>query len=254
MLHSIAPLPARVEGILSERIARLSSEHQQFLQLACVEGETFTAQTIATIQQRNLSDVVHHLSGVLDRQHHLIVAETTVDPTTETVARYRFRHILFQHYVYRQLDPVERRQTHADIAHALETLHHDSASAMAVPLAHHFEQGGRPEKAMHYLLLAGQRANQMVAQTEAIIHLENGLALLQELPETPVRHCRELDFHLAAAPAHRIVNGICCLYYHAWLLWLRGYLDQALAQILATRQAAAQSKHPFDMVVLVFEW
>jgi predicted ATPase len=49
-------------------------------------------------------------------------------------------------------------------------------------------------------------------------------------------------------------NGICCLFYHAWLLWLRGYPDQALAQILTTRQAAERSGYPFDLIpALVFE-
>lgn len=362
-------LPARVEGILRERIERLSPADQQLLQLACVEGESFSAQTIATIQQQELPAVIHQLSSVLDRQHRLIAADTAVRRPTDSLARYRFRHILFQEFAYQRLDSIERQQTHAAVAHALEAMHHERAAEMAVPLAHHFQQGGSLEKAVHYLLLAGQRATQMIAHAEALIHLENGVVLLLELPETPARHHQELEFHLAAGPAHRVVNGyrspqleatfqraqalcellddppelfpalwgmlpfywvkpelptahalaqrcltiaeresndsdrllavhralgavsyimgnfadanhhletgiaiyrnqgeqtnvalygfdngICCLYYHAWLLWLRGYPDQALAQILATRQAAAQSQHPFDMVVLVFEW
>lgn len=362
-------LPARVEGILRERIERLSAEDQQLLQVACVEGEIFTAQTIATIQQRELAVVVHQLSRVLDRQHRLIAADKDVRGGAGSCNRYRFRHILFQQFAYQQLDAIERQQTHAAVAQALEALYHDNSAEMAVPLAHHFQQGRLLEKAVQYLLLAGQRANQMVAHAEAIIHLDTGLALLQELPKTPARHRQELDFHLAAGPAHRILNGyrspqlestfgraqalctrlgdppelfpalwgmlpfywvkpdlatayalaqrclaiaenqpddpdrllavnralgtvsyilgdfseshhnlemgialyraqgeqtdvalygfnngICCLYYHSWLLWLRGFPDQALTQILATRQAAERSRHPFDMVVLVFEW
>ena len=361
-------LPERVEGILRERVERLSAEHQRYLQFASVEGETFAAQTIASIQQSELPTIIQHLSSVLDRQHRLIAADTTVDQPFGALARYRFRHIRFQQFVYQQLDPIERQQAHAAVGRALEGLHQPGATEMAVSLAHHFTQGGVPEKAVHYLLLAGQRANQMVAHAEAIIHLEKGLALLQTLPKTAARHRQELDFHLAGGPAHRIVNGyrsaqleatfrraqelcallddppelfpalwgmlpfywvkpdlptahtlaqrcltiaasqpdnsdrllavkralgavsyimgnfadanhhleagiaiyrnqgeqtdvalygfdngISCLYYHSWLLWLRGYPDQALTQILATRQAAEQSKHPFDMVVLVFE-
>ncbi|HRW06151.1 MAG TPA: DUF2791 family P-loop domain-containing protein [Caldilineaceae bacterium] len=361
-------LPARVEGILRERIERLSSADQRLLQLACVEGETFSAQTIAGIQQQELPTVIHQLSGVLDRQHRLVAVETDREHTSRSIARYRFRHILFQQFAYQQLDTFERQQAHAVVAQALETLHYERAAEMAVSLAYHFQQGGVLEKAVDYLLLAGQRANQMVAHAEALIHLTRGLNLLQDLPETSARYHQELEFHLAAGPAHRVVNGyrspeleatfrraqelcarlgdppeffpalwgilpyywvlpdlatayglaqrclaiaqsqpdtdrrlavhralgailyirgdfaesnhhlatgialyraqneqtnvalygfdngICCLYYHSWLLWLRGYPDQALAQILATRQAAAQSKHPFDMVVLVFEW
>ncbi|MEZ4866594.1 MAG: AAA family ATPase [Caldilineaceae bacterium] len=362
-----ALLPARVEGILRERIERLPAEHQRLLQLACVEGEIFTAQAIAAIQQHELSAVIQQLSAVLDRQHRLVSADTTTNRPTAPLARYRFRHILFQQFAYGRLDPLERQQAHAAVAQALEALYQMNVVEMAVTLAHHFRQGGLLQKAVHYLLLAGQRANQMVAHAEAILHLENGLALLQVLPETSTRHRLELNFHLVAGPAHRIVNGyrspqlettfrraqelcellddpleffpalwgmlpyywvqpdlatayrlaqrclamtqsqpdsdrrlavhralgailyirgdfaksnhhletgialyraqgeqtdialygfdngICSLYYHSWLLWLRGYPDRALAQILATRQAAAQSKHPFDMVVLVFE-
>ena len=40
-------LPARVEGVLEERIARIRSEARELLTIASVEGETFTAQVIS---------------------------------------------------------------------------------------------------------------------------------------------------------------------------------------------------------------
>jgi len=202
-----ALLPARVEGILRERIERLSTEHQQLLQIACVEGETFTAQVIASIQQRDLSTVVQQLSGVLDRQHRLIQADAAVKGATGPMARYRFRHILFKQFAYQRLDPVERQQTHAAVAQTLETLHQASTADVAILLAHHFQLGGQSQMAIHHLLLAGRRANQVAAYAEAILHLTKGIELLQELPASSARHRQELEFQLALGPAQRIING-----------------------------------------------
>ncbi len=44
-------LPARVEGVIEERINRLRDDVQEMLTIASVEGETFTAQVIARLQE-----------------------------------------------------------------------------------------------------------------------------------------------------------------------------------------------------------
>ena len=38
---------------------------------------------------------------------------------------------------------------------------------------------------------------------------------------------------------------MACLVYTAWILWLRGYPDQALERIRAALTLAQQCKHPF---------
>ena len=44
-------LPARIEGVVQERIARLDAKLHEILTIASVEGETFTAESVARVQQ-----------------------------------------------------------------------------------------------------------------------------------------------------------------------------------------------------------
>ncbi len=58
-------LPARVEGIIEERIARLSDDMRDILNIACVEGQEFTAQVVAEIQKTTERDLIKKLAHQL---------------------------------------------------------------------------------------------------------------------------------------------------------------------------------------------
>jgi class 3 adenylate cyclase/predicted ATPase len=62
----------------------------------------------------------------------------------------------------------------------------------------------------------------------------------------------ERGITLDAAPQHRVLTlrpggdaGMACLVYTAWILWLRGYPEQALERIHAALARAHQCQHPF---------
>src|SRR5262249_34974627 len=64
-------------------------------------------------------------------------------------------------------------------------------------LAHHCTEAGLIAQAVDYWHQAGQSAIKRSAHVEAIVHLRQGLALLQTLPETPERRQQELLLHIA---------------------------------------------------------
>jgi len=99
---------------------------------------------------------------------------------------YRFRHILFQRYLYSSLDEVERVHLHEQVGTALEGLYgaQEEVAAIAVQLALHFQKARIAEKAIHYLHQAGERAVQLSAHQEGVAHLTRGLALLMALPDS----------------------------------------------------------------------
>jgi predicted ATPase len=68
---------------------------------------------------------------------------------------------------------------------------------MAVELAMHFERGRDAQRAVQYLLQAGQRSMERSAYAEAVAHLTRGLEVLQILPDTPERSQQELMLHIA---------------------------------------------------------
>ncbi|MBS3784263.1 MAG: AAA family ATPase, partial [Anaerolineae bacterium] len=200
-------LPARVEAVIAERIGRLTEPLQAVLRAASVEGETFTAEVVARVERADEREMVTRLSGELDRSHRLVRAQTILRVDNQRLSRYRFRHILFQRYLYDSLDPVERAHLHEDIGTVLEGLYGARANDVAIQLAHHFQQAGVVEKAADYLRQAGTHAARLSANEEAIAHFNKALALLKTLPESTERDRQELRLQLALAAPHQAVRG-----------------------------------------------
>ena len=199
-------LPARVEGVIEARISRLPLALRELLQAASVEGEEFTAEVVAQVQLQEAREVVRLLSGELDRRHRLVSAQGAAGGA-QRITRYRFRHNLFQAYLYTSLDVAERGYLHAAVAEALEALYAGERELAAVQLAHHYEAAGRDEEAVDALLLAGERASALAAETEAIVHFQRGLRLVGAWPDAPRRQQRELALQTALGNALTRVRG-----------------------------------------------
>ena len=168
-------LPARVESVIAERIARLDAELQEALAVASVEGEEFTAEVVARVREVSERGLVRRLSAELDKQHRLVRAEGIRRLDTQRLALYRFRHSLFQRYVYNGLDEAERAYLHEDVGNVLEELYGDQVDEIAVQLARHYSEAQVPDKATHYLYLAGERALRIGASLEAVDFFQSAL-------------------------------------------------------------------------------
>lgn len=185
-------LPARVEGVVEERVRRLGEELQEVLTVASVEGEKFTAEVAASILDADIRETVSSLSRKLDKQHHLVSAQGIRRLASGLISEYRFRHILFQKHLYNNLDAIELAHLHEHVGTALEQLYGDQAAEIAVQLARHFDAADVPEKTVMYLHIAAERAKRLSANEEAVHHLERALALLKTFPPGTERTKQEL--------------------------------------------------------------
>ncbi len=172
-------LPARVEAVIAERFGRLDPELRDLLTVASVEGEQFTAQVLAKVQGRDERDVLRTLSQILDRQHHLIQDQGEIEIDEHFLSRYRFSHTLFQHYLYQTLSPGEQRLLHGDIAYQLEQIYQADLETILVQLAHHYLKAGQTDKAVPYLLQAGDKARYLHAHRQAIDFYSQALSYLK---------------------------------------------------------------------------
>lgn len=180
-------MPPRVEAVIAKRIARLPRQGQELLTVASVEGEVFTVEVIAEVLNQSTSDVMRELrdlgSGTLPGPHQkLVYALGPEQAERGSFSRYRFRHALFQQYLYTNLDHAQRTRIHAAVGRALETLHEEHLDTIAAQLAYHFEEAGLIEPAVNYLLQAGKQAYRLSAPTESVTLYQRGLALLEEMP------------------------------------------------------------------------
>jgi tetratricopeptide (TPR) repeat protein len=178
-------LPTRLEAAIAERIGRLPNRLRDALAVASVEGETFTAEVVARVRLADEAEMVRCLSDTLGRRHRLVSARGVLRMGNQCLSRYRFRHILFQKYLYNSLDPVERIHLHQAVGTALEMLYEEDAeaiAAVALQLARHFQEAGIAQKAVAYLRQAGERAQRLYANQEAVEHFRRALALLEGTP------------------------------------------------------------------------
>ena len=113
-------MPSRAEGVIEARVARLAPELREMLAVASVEGELFSAQTLAAALDRRLDEVIGRLSTELDRQHRLVTEVGTTTVGGNKIDRFRFRHSLFRQHLYEDLGEAERRLRHGQVGAILE--------------------------------------------------------------------------------------------------------------------------------------
>ncbi|HNS52629.1 MAG TPA: BTAD domain-containing putative transcriptional regulator [Anaerolineae bacterium] len=177
-------LPPRVEAVIAERMSRLPPEGRRLLEAASVEGTSFSAEVAAGVLGIEPWLAHRWLSGPLSMESRLVqgLGVQSLPAEGRRLSRYRFAHGLFQEYLYNHLDPVDRAHLHGEVGAALADLCRGDEVALAQSgpqLALHFEEAGRVLEAVRYHLEAGRWAARLVANEEAIAHLERGLALLQ---------------------------------------------------------------------------
>ena len=193
-------LPVRVEAVIAERINRVPTQWQALLEAACVEGDEFTAEVVADAIGWEAVTVTHALSGELSQRYQVVTATRLERPGAQRLTHYRFRHSLFEKYLYQRLAAATRARLHEAIGTALEK-HYADRPAIAPQLARQFEAAGLALKAADYWRLAGQRAARLAAYSEALAQLAHGLALLTPLPNSPERAQCELSLQLALGAA-----------------------------------------------------
>ncbi|MFN2293834.1 MAG: ATP-binding protein [Candidatus Promineifilaceae bacterium] len=197
-------LPIRTEAILAERVSRLPAPTGRLLNVASIQGDTFTAEVTAEVLNQPLREVLHFLSSVLDRRHRLVRSLGRQRVGNQSISRYTFRHNLYQQFIYGRLDVNEQAYLHQLTGEALVDLYAAANSepmAVAAEIAYHFEFAQVIEKAVNYHQLAGQYALRLSANSAAVEHFRRSLTLLSTLPQSPENLRQQIDCGLALGAA-----------------------------------------------------
>jgi len=173
-------LPARIEGVIGERIARLPGDLRETLTIGSVIGQEFAAQVVALVQKVDERELVRNLSRELEKRYLLVIAVGEIKIGKQYLSQYRFSHVLFQQYLYDELSAGERRILHDEIAETLESLYADQSDEIALQLAHHYDAAGNVEKAIAYLIIGGDSSFRVYAYNEAIAVYSRALELAKQ--------------------------------------------------------------------------
>src|ERR1700675_73401 len=137
-------VPATVQAMLAARIDRLPAEDKRLLQTASVVGKDVPfalLQAIAELPDDALRCGLEHLRAAE------FVYETGLYPDLG----YSFKHALTHDVTYGGLLQERRRELHARIVGAIETLHGDRLGEQIERLAHHARAGELRGEAVEYL-------------------------------------------------------------------------------------------------------
>ena len=166
-------IPASLETLIRARVDALQTPSRRLLQVASVIGQRFSKPLLENISaQENIGDRLDFLQvrGMLS---HASEADF-----------WEFSHPLIETIVYNTVLRAERRILHRRTAQALEEQWTGDEAEHAEDLAYHYGRAEVNDKALYYLILAGERAAARYANEAAINYFEAGDSLLTSLPET----------------------------------------------------------------------
>lgn len=163
-------LPPQLLETVRHRVRRLGRDAERFFTTAALFGLTFSF------------DLVQRAAGLateaaLDALEHGIDARIVEESTGE----YRFRHALTRQALLDTLTHARRVFLHRTIAEALEQPSSEGRrdhEKRAEVLAYHHENAGQLDRALPYLLAAGERAQTRLGFAEAVGFFERAIALM----------------------------------------------------------------------------
>ncbi len=171
-------VPDTLQDLILARFDRLAETPRRVLQVASVIGRHFSLPILARVLQPLPEGSVRETLAALVEREYVLPAGL---PETE----YAFRHVLVSDAIYGTLLKRNRSELHGQIGEAIEALYADQLEKQAELLARHYAWSPRLDRALHYLLLAAQRAARGYANEQARQHYKQALALLPKVAHTP---------------------------------------------------------------------
>jgi DNA-binding SARP family transcriptional activator/tetratricopeptide (TPR) repeat protein len=173
-------IPEGVREVVSRRLMRLSEGATQVLTVAAVAGPSVTLPLLERVPDASRSP-----DALLDALDEAVRARVLVE-SDRLPGRYAFTHALVRQAVYIDLTAARRGRLHRQVAAALEDLYRDEIDQHLHELAHHFAQAapGEEDKAIEYLMRAGNQAQTKLAYDQALTHYRQAFELLEAFGDT----------------------------------------------------------------------
>ena len=168
-------LPNTVQGVITSRIDRLSPSLQLTLKVASAIGRTFAFQILQEVHpiEADKEQLTEYLK-------QLAVFDLTPLMTPEPELAYIFKHIITQEVSYNLMLFAQRRSLHQLVAEWYEQHYGKEMPEYYEILAYHYQQAEIWEKALNYLVKAGQKAQQAYVNPEALSHYQRALTVCKQ--------------------------------------------------------------------------
>ncbi len=183
-------IPQGVQMAIQSRLGKLAEEDQSTLQTAAILGREFRFDMLQKVSDLGEDQLITSLEKALRAQlieevspaRGTYPGETSRSPALEAARgpAFSFTHALIHSTLLAKMGTLRRQRGQYRIACAIEEAFPDKMESLAPMLGRYFAEAGEGEKAVFYLLLAGDAAHRLFAYDEAIKAYEQALLFLEE--------------------------------------------------------------------------
>ena len=232
-------VPDTIQEVILSRIDRLERQAKEAIQLASVIGREFTVRLLNRIShtEAKMDELLVELKSLE------LIYEKAYFPELS----YMFKHALTHDVAYSTLLVERRRALHRVVAAAIEELYTDRLPEHYEALAHHYYQGQQWQKALDYLVKAGDKATAAYANQEALDYYARALEACEMLGKPALATSASVarSRALVSATTGNLAGAIAD--FDRMLVAARSLGDRRLEGIaLALRGMAEFSSHDFE--------
>lgn len=171
-------VPDTLEGLILTRFDHLELVQRHILKVASVIGRSFTRAIIVECLPTLTPEEVNQSMRVLLEREFIL-------PDLSPGGEYQYKHVLVADTIYSTLLKREQKELHGRVAETIEKLYADQLDNQVDVLARHYFWSDRVERALHYLILSGQKAARNYNSSQAQKYFEDALTLLPGIEHTP---------------------------------------------------------------------
>jgi predicted ATPase/class 3 adenylate cyclase len=165
-------VPETLEGLILARFDRLEETHRRILQVSSVIGREFSLPILQTVMHSFEKEQLIAVLSLLSERD--FIQPDPNSPYTE----YIFKHALMSDAIYKTMLKKDRGELHGQVGEAIEKIYTYRLDGQVDILARHYGWSPRHDRAMHYLILAGQKAYRNFENEQARQHFEQACGLL----------------------------------------------------------------------------
>jgi predicted ATPase/class 3 adenylate cyclase len=196
-------VPDSLQSLILARFDRLEPSLRRILQAACVIGRQFSLPVLQSVIAPK--DDTGFNTALLQ-----LVERDFITPDAETPeSAFSFRHVIVSDAIYSTILRRDRAELHGQVGEAIERTYADHLDSQVDLLARHYSWSTRKDRALHYAILAGQKATRSNLANQAREYFEDALSLLPKIHHTPLQAVQvnqglgDLLVHAGEYPAAR---------------------------------------------------
>ena len=178
--------PETVKNVVEARISRLDDECKSALTMASFIGNDFGFEPLREVTG-------FEESKLLELMDKMFKTGLIKERVTHGEGICSFADVLVRDVVYEEVSPLKRKKLHEIVGRALEKVYAKTIDEHFGELSSHFLESGDKEKALDYLLKAGDKAAKIFANDEAASYFQSALKLIGEEESDPEKKKNVLE-------------------------------------------------------------